>query len=115
MNNWLLLQDVIGPADTWPAGMRRKFWVSPLDYRDRLYFAALGFGNGISPQLMCDVLAEVNPNCTASKLRKISDLYKYWGVRGVEGQRRRSRYFTYDFILGYMVTLSGERYHLRRR
>lgn len=74
-NPWLNFQHVFVNANQMPFALRRKFWESPLDYRDRLYFAALGLHNGISCQFLLDVLQFTNPNYTFTRASEIKGVY----------------------------------------
>lgn len=106
-NPWLLLQDVLPPATQWPALTRRKFWCSNLNYADRAYLAAFGFLNGVSPELLIEVLQFCNTAATPQKLIKIRDLYSYWSVPGILGVQRRSRYYSYNFYFNFVTDLNG--------
>lgn len=107
-NPWLELQDVIPRANTWPLLVRRKFWCSNLTYPDRCFIAAFGFQNGVSPDLLCDVLYFTNNRMNARKEIKIRDLYNYWEGDTEEVRLRRSRYFAFDFVIGRVVDLNGQ-------
>ena len=49
---WVLIQDLIGDASTWPAWMRSLFWTTELHYTDRMKVAAFGYNNGLSPKAL---------------------------------------------------------------
>lgn len=97
--------------------LRSKTLYSELNYRDRIFIGTFAFVNGIDPDLLRDALY-LNPQLTESKLRKILDLYNYFGGTRVstvdELKERRKRYFTYSIYERHFVDLNNHYYTLRK-
>lgn len=106
---WIVIQEHFGPAEDWPSLIRRKFWCSNLEYKDRAWFAALAVGNGCNIELMCDVLRECNSYATQIRLNKIKVVYDWLNLASYEGIRRRSNYFYYDFWSRRVLNCNGDR------
>lgn len=107
-NPWLRLQYEYCPADQWPINLRKKFWQSPLDYRDRLYFACHGFLNHISPDFMLEVLRFTNRNYNVQRAEQIRGVYRY--LEGLPTTESYCRYYAYSFFEKRVLCLNG---HIR--
>lgn len=107
-NPWLDFQELFVPASELPPALRRKFWDSPLDYRDRLYFAAHGVQNGISPEIMVSVLRFTNEHFTEHRATEIKAVYAY--LEGFTSVNRYCYFFAYHFIEKRVLCLNG---HIR--
>lgn len=86
--------------------VREKVLFGPLNYRDRVYIAAISFKNGMSPNTVNDMLY-LNRNASPIRAKKVTDLYSYWNEPGEVGERRRSLYWAYDVIIGRICDLNG--------
>ena len=67
LNPWLALQDVIGPASTFPPFIRRFFWKRELYNRERFSLALFGWMNGVNPVFLLEVLIFCGCNLTADR------------------------------------------------
>ena len=103
-NAWVMIQDIIGDAGTWPAWIRSLFWTSELHYTDRMKIAAFGYNNGLTPKALSDffVLRKLN----VKRIGEMLSLYDYWSDK-TEGVSRRARYRSFDLIHRRMTTLNG--------
>lgn len=108
-NPWLLLQEYIGPADSWPAIVRKKFWCSDLRYRDRAFFASLIYGNGLPVEEVINCLRFTNSAASVKKLNQIRAVHSWLGDESEAGALRRHHYYYYDFFSRSVLTLNGER------
>ena len=86
--------------------VREKVLFGPLNYRDRVYIAAIAYKNGISPHTVNDMLY-INRNATPVKVKRVTDLYTYWSADGELGASRRRTYWAYDVIIGRICDLNG--------
>lgn len=100
-NPWLEIQDVIGPANKWPVHIRRKFWLEPVNYVNRLKIAAFCYCNGVSPMLCIEVYSFCNSDFKAVDSFKIEGLYKYW-VSSIE---HCQKYYAYNLHYKSVVPL----------
>lgn len=87
--------------------LRQKCLFGPLNYRDRVYIAAFAFQNGVSPEVVYEMLF-LNTCCTVRKAKKVVDLYPYWSRPGDVGEAARSRYWAYDIVIGRICDLNKQ-------
>ena len=76
LNPWLALQDVIGPASTFPRFIRRLFRKRELYNRERFTIAVFGWMNGVHPEFLVEVLIFCGCNLTADRQDHIGYIYR---------------------------------------
>lgn len=103
-NPWLEFQREHISANDLPPALRAKFWQSPLDYRDRLYFAAHGFLNLLSPNVILTVLKFVNPNYTEARATEIRQVYEH--LHNLPTTEQYCNYFAFSFVERRVVCLN---------
>lgn len=101
-----VIEDLIGSKAHWPAPLVFKIFHCPLNYVTRVHVASFFYNNGVHVDLVIDLFKDLN-KIDHSKERKIRDLYKYWDHETL-GHMRRSKYFSYDIVLGAYTDLNGE-------
>ena len=111
-NVWLEVQhECLGPANRWPATVRRKIWLSDLDYRDRVFIAAFLAFNGCPKHFVSPLLLFCKPDRAKylHRIKKITSLYDYWECGSDEDifLERRKRYFTFDLEARKCTDLNG--------
>lgn len=81
--------------------MRRKFFLSTLNYKDRALFAAFIVQNGLDPYLICEVLRFTNKNVTEKRLDKIILVVQWLHAN----PHRYKDYYAFDIQSGRVLTL----------
>lgn len=108
VQSWRFITDVIANV---PVRLNRllrmKILCGDIGYRDRVYLASFCYLNGIPFDALTEALI-LNRNVTYVKLRKIRELYSYWG----EGAAfiyvdRRRRYRSWNILFRHMTDLNG--------
>jgi len=99
-NPWLRLQDIIGPANTYPRFIRRLFWKRELMHKDRFILVLFCWTNGASEDLLVEVLLFCGVNLTQSRAQHIGYLFR----RLRDDQSFRRRYRSYNLQLRRWVS-----------
>lgn len=108
-NPWTeFVSDYLLTNGHWAQLLRRKFFCSDLMYRDRAYFAAFGFLNGIDPDHLLDILKFCNRHYNPDRAEKIRALYKYWEGSDHQAFSRRKKYYAYNFSQKKVTDLNGD-------
>ena len=51
-SQWMIIQDIIGNASSWPYSIRRIFWRKPLKHFDRILLCTFAYVNGLNPDIL---------------------------------------------------------------
>lgn len=108
MNNpWLLLQMLIGEADTWPQFIRKAFWETWFNHRNRMIVVNFAYKNGVSESLLHDVLSfTLKDNYTRARRANVAYRYSYFNDP-IHGAERRSSAYSYDTTMKAVTYLDG--------
>lgn len=102
--NWSDIQDVIGPAEKWPAKIRSFFWRDHLGHWERLELASFTWVNGLNPEVLFDFFDSRCHMCRgSSEQRHLRDLFRYFE------QGRRYRLWAFNVYNGRYEWLDGSR------
>jgi len=111
-NPWLLLQNLTGPASTWPQNLRAMFWDKDFTYMKRLKVAAFCYQNWDSEDVLHDVLSfTLKDHHTKERRREISARYRYWNNPS-SGYERTERAHALDLDHKRVLTLNGNKYDI---
>ena len=108
MNNpWLLLQMMIGDADTWPQFIRAAFWETWFNDHNRMVVVNFAYKNGVCELLLHDVLNfTLKDNYTRQRRANVAYRYSYFDDP-IHGAERRSRAYSFDTTMKAVAYLDG--------
>lgn len=106
-NPWWKIQTILPKWEHWPKMIVEKFWVSDLEYQDRVFIAAFAYLNRVPCDILIDALEYCNKNACYRKLRHVEDWYAFWTGENEEAYRRRSLTYSYSFMEKCFVDLNG--------
>lgn len=85
--------------------MRWKFFCSPLNYRDRCFFAAFAYINGIHIEVILEVLRFTNRhNLTDQRADKIRRVFEWFRIDA----GARERYYGFNCVENRITNLNGQ-------
>lgn len=98
---------MIGDKDYWPAYVKKAFWCSKFNYKDRLIICTFAWGNGLPIDVLIEFFWYVNNGYfTKSVENKIRGIFETF-EKSDRVYRARRTYF--DTTVGYVLDFNGDR------
>ena len=94
---WRDIQDLIGPARTWPYNVRRYFWTQNLKHFERIVLAVFVWINGLNPEILmewCHLKGLLRDQAAVHHMEALFRLFRHKNYRlyGYNVTNRRYEY-----------------------